>query len=150
MTIVRFLPPHHKHCDELFASAEAAAEAGRWEEAHSACCEFSAEIEAHFCTEEQLLFPAFEAASGMTTGPTQMMRFEHEQMRSLLAAFGSGIATRNADAVSGAAETLLVLMQQHNLKEENILYPMCDRVLAGQDVPIEQDLRRRVEAACRR
>ncbi|TRZ68118.1 MAG: hemerythrin domain-containing protein, partial [Rhodocyclaceae bacterium] len=30
------------------------------------------------------------------------------------------------------AETLLILMQQHNMKEENILYPMCDQALAAQ------------------
>jgi iron-sulfur cluster repair protein YtfE (RIC family) len=24
------------------------------------------------------------------------------------------------------------MLQQHNTKEENVLYPMCDQVLAGQ------------------
>ena len=28
------------------------------------------------------------------------------------------------------AETLLIMTQQHNMKEENILYPMCDQHLA--------------------
>ena len=30
------------------------------------------------------------------------------------------------------ADTLLIMMQQHNMKEENILYPMCDQHLAGE------------------
>ncbi len=30
----------------------------------------------------------------------------------------------------GFSETLLIMMQQHNLKEESILYPMADSVLA--------------------
>jgi hypothetical protein len=32
----------------------------------------------------------------------------------------------------GNAETLLIMMQQHNVKEENVLYPMCDQHLADQ------------------
>jgi iron-sulfur cluster repair protein YtfE (RIC family) len=38
------------------------------------------------------------------------------------------------------------MMQQHNLKEENILYPMCDRALAG-DADIEARLRQALTAA---
>ena len=26
----------------------------------------------------------------------------------------------------------MIMMQQHNMKEENILYPMCDQHLAGE------------------
>ena len=33
---------------------------------------------------------------------------------------------RDARGVAATCDTLLVLMQQHNMKEENILYPMCD------------------------
>jgi hemerythrin-like domain-containing protein len=32
----------------------------------------------------------------------------------------------------GLAETLLILMQQHNAKEEQILYPMSDNLLSHQ------------------
>jgi len=37
-----------------------------------------------------------------------------------------------ADDYAGTAETLLIIMQQHNVKEENVLYPMCDQRLADQ------------------
>jgi len=33
---------------------------------------------------------------------------------------------------AGHAETLHILMQQHNMKEEQVLYPMTDRLLGGQ------------------
>ena len=68
----------------------------------------------------------------MTMGPTQVMRGEHEQMRELVAAATSALVDGDADAYAGEAETLLIMMQQHNMKEENILYPMCDQHLADE------------------
>ena len=35
-------------------------------------------------------------------------------------------------AFEDLAETLLILMQQHNIKEESILYPMCEQLI-GED-----------------
>jgi iron-sulfur cluster repair protein YtfE (RIC family) len=148
MCPTRSLPLHHKHCDDLFAAAEAIARKHRWAECSVAFQRFHGEMDAHFATEEEVLFPAFEAASGMTGGPTQMMRFEHAQMRSLLAAMATAMGAGDADGFAGTAETLLIMMQQHNMKEENILYPMCDRVLAGCDLPIDKELLVRVERAC--
>jgi iron-sulfur cluster repair protein YtfE (RIC family) len=149
MTTTRALPTHHKYCDDLFAAAEAAVNEHRWADGNAACDHFQAEMLAHFATEEEVLFPAFEAASGMTGGPTQMMRFEHAQMRTLLAALATTVTAGDADGFGGTAETLLILMQQHNMKEENILYPMCDRALAGCDLPITDELRTRAASACR-
>jgi hypothetical protein len=55
-------------------------------------------------------------------------------MRELLAQMKAGLDDRDDDGFSGNAETLLIMMQQHNMKEENILYPMCDNALGGSDV----------------
>jgi len=122
------LPDHHRHCDDLFVAAEEAVQRGDWAAAAPACARFRAQMQAHFAAEEDLLFPAFEAIAG-GSGPTRVMRMEHDQMRPLLAQLETACAAHDADAYSGAAETLLILMQQHNMKEENILYPMCDQAL---------------------
>ena len=45
-----------------------------------------------------------------------------------------------ADEYAGNAETLLIMMQQHNMKEENILYPMCDQHLGNDGGVLEQRL----------
>ena len=37
----------------------------------------------------------------------------------------------SAHAAHGLAQSLLVLIQQHNMKEEQVLYPMADQVLAA-------------------
>lgn len=139
---------HHKHCDELFAAAEAAAVGGNWTDAQRLLPDFIAEMETHFRTEEEVLFPAFEAATGMTMGPTRMMRLEHAQMRELFGQMRSALEGRDGSGFAGVAETLLVLMQQHNMKEENILYPMCDRGLDAQADALAPTLRERLGAAC--
>jgi hemerythrin-like domain-containing protein len=65
-------------------------------------------------------------------GPTQVMRMEHVQMRALMDDAAAALANGDADDYLGLAETLLIMMQQHNMKEENILYPMCDQHLAAE------------------
>lgn len=129
MGLTSCLLRHHKQCDDLFADAEGACADGDWEAGSRLFLAMDAEIERHFKGEEEVLFPAFEAATGMRFGPTEVMRDEHRKMRALLAAMKQAQERQDGDAFGGHADTLLVMMQQHNMKEENILYPMCDRAL---------------------
>ena len=131
-TISEFMEADHRRCDEFFVTAEGAASQGDWDKAQSDFKEFRQAIEQHFAMEEQALFPRFEEASGNPMGPTQVMRHEHEQMRELFDEMADAVAAKNEDDFLGSAETLLILMQQHNRKEESILYPMSDQVLAGE------------------
>lgn len=145
MSITTPLFKHHKHCDELFSRTEAFVANAEWLAADEAFDCLKADLNCHFGTEEDVLFPAFEQSTGMSAGPTQIMRMEHRQMRELLDEMQQALGERDAAAFSGATEILLVLMQQHNMKEENILYPMCDDAidtvnLAGLGSEIEQRL----------
>lgn len=130
--IKSFMTDDHRRCDDIFSDVEQAIAAQEWERATADFNSFFESVEQHFAAEEGLLFPAFEAKSGMTMGPTQVMRDEHVQMRELMSAAREALAAKDADDYSGNAETLLIMMQQHNMKEENVLYPMCDEHLAGQ------------------
>ncbi len=130
----------HRACDDAFATAEQAVAAGNWKAAGAAFEALSEAMLAHLAAEEEILFPAFEARTGMTMGPTRVMRGEHAQMRELLAAAGEALAAQDAEDYAGNAETLLILTQQHNMKEENVLYPMCDQHLAGETAGIVKRL----------
>lgn len=133
MTSIRSLmTDDHRHCDDLFAAAEQAASGRDRAAAAAAFARLRMAMLAHFAAEEQALFPAFEARTGMSMGPTQVMRLEHAQMRNLLEAAGEALLAGSSDDYLGQAETLLIMMQQHNMKEENVLYPMCDAQLAGE------------------
>ena len=130
--ISQFLSAEHYQCDNLFAEAESAVAEARWEQATPLYGEFRTETEQHFRREEEVLFPAFEHATGLVGGPTEVMRSEHSQMRRLLSRLDHALASRNAEQFLGEAETLLTLMQQHNLKEENVLYRLADQSLADE------------------
>lgn len=128
--LARFLTDDHRDCDAHFARAEAAAGDGDLAIAGAAFAKFEAALERHLTMEESVLFPEFEARTGMRTGPTAVMRMEHEQMRALLAQMNRAVADADLDEFLGVCETLNVLIQQHNMKEEHMLYPMADQALA--------------------
>ena len=129
MNIKKFMTQDHRDCDMLFAKAENAVSAADWATANQACNEFIHAMERHLGVEEKELFPAFEEATGMTMGPTEMMRMEHDQMRGLFSELHDALQQQDSDDYLGVAETLLILMQQHNMKEEQMLYTMMDQHL---------------------
>ena len=117
----------HRACDELFAKAEGAIIEGDFEKAEKLFTDFSDDTLRHFFKEETVLFPTFEDTTGMREGPTQMMRQEHEQMRNLISRMSKALDSKDKDNYLAVAEPLMIFMQQHNMKEEQMLYTMCDR-----------------------
>ena len=130
-TIAEFITADHKACDNEFATAETAALTDDWSEAETAFNAFNNDMAHHFRIEEEVLFPAL-ASSGGPSGPVQVMLMEHAQIRELLAQMAAAVTQKDAQEYSGLSETLLMVMQQHNHKEENILYPIADQILAAQ------------------
>lgn len=124
--MINELTAEHRHCDSLFAEVEAAVNRNDFALAKATFAEFQNEMLSHFDLEEQKLFPAFEARTGMTSGPTQVMRMEHAQIRGLLREMEEAIFRGEQDNFFSLSETLLIMTQQHNMKEENVLYPMCE------------------------
>ena len=137
-TLRELMAADHRRCDDCFVSVEQAIAAVAWDDAGKAFARFEQAMQRNFSAEEGVLFPAFEQRAGMRMGPTQVMCAEHAQMRQLLAAAEVSLAARDAEDCSGNAETLLIMMQQHNMKEENVLYPMCDQQLGGAPELLEQ------------
>ncbi len=137
-TIPDYMTQKHRHCDEIFTQAESAVAKNNWLEANKQWSIFTNELELHLQAEENILFPQFEQATGMTAGPTQVMRGEHQQMRGLVDDLNEALNVENKDKFLGLSETLMVLMQQHNMKEEMMLYPMCQQQIPQSDGLQEQ------------
>lgn len=125
-TISSFLTQDHRACDEEFANMENSVASGDWVDANSKLVKFSTDLLHHFDMEEKVMFSAFENKTGMTQGPTAMMRMEHDQMRVLLEDLKADVNATNKDHFFGVSESLMMLMQQHNMKEEQMLYAMAD------------------------
>ena len=119
----------HRACDTAWAAVEGAEDPA---EIAARFKSFDALMRRHLAWEEDVIFPAFEEATGMTGGPTAVMRHEHTQMRAVLDEMSSALEAGDTDLLLDHGDTLLMLIQQHNPKEEQILYPMADRVLGGQ------------------
>jgi len=142
-SIPDYMTVKHRECDDVFAEAESAVAKLDWSLADVKWQLFTTELELHLEAEETILFPQFELATGITAGPTQVMRSEHEQMRALVLDINKALTTQDRDAFLGLSETLMVLMQQHNMKEEMMLYPMSQ-----QHIPMESGILNQLKAHC--
>lgn len=135
--IPEYMTDKHRECDEFFSEAESVVAEGNWSLATDKWQLFTQELNEHFTQEEEVLFPQFEQATGMTSGPTEVMRMEHTQARALVQSLDEALTAQDKDTFLGLSETLMVLIQQHNMKEEMMLYPMMAQNLSNGDEIIE-------------
>ncbi|HEY6931168.1 MAG TPA: hemerythrin domain-containing protein, partial [Thermoanaerobaculia bacterium] len=124
----------HDRLDALEAASFRMRESGDFVSASEMYAAFAVGLRRHIGFEEQILFPAFENVSGMNpaAGPTAVMRAEHREIESLLAAIEEGI-TDPGFPVETFREQFHAVLGEHNLKEEEILYPMSDRFLGVEE-----------------
>lgn len=130
--LLRALTDDHRRCNSLLAATERATLGSDWDAIVNEVAVFCDAVDRHFQFEEQVLFPQLEARVPMAAGPTGVMRMEHEQMRQLMAELANAARIQDKDSCIGALDTLHMVTQQHNAKEEAILYPMADNALQGQ------------------
>jgi len=128
-----YLTQDHKECDSLFAKLENKIHSKDVETAKIDFEEFYQRTIRHFIIEEDILFPEFEALTGQTMGPTQVMRMEHSDMKYQLDELKNifekkEISKDLVQEIKNILESLLFILQQHNIKEEQILYNMMENV----------------------
>ena len=125
-----FMTTDHRACDDTFAAMEQKANSDSVAAAKEMYEKMAEEMEHHFQMEERVLFPAFEEKTGMRQGPTEMMRMEHTQMRQLIRDIGEAVSNDDKERFFGLTETMMIMLQQHNMKEEQMLYTMIQQHMA--------------------
>jgi len=140
MTIKDFMTHKHRECDHLLADAESAVEGGDFDVAFKKYQAFKDETLKHFDMEEDFLFPKFEEKTGMTQGPTQVMRMEHSQAKSLFEKLDEAYNAKDTERIYGLGESMNILLQQHNAKEEQMLYSMIQQHFMGENEEIVKKL----------
>jgi hemerythrin-like domain-containing protein len=125
--IIEYMTFDHRRCDELFAHAETLFNDGEDEKANEMLKEFYYGMLNHLAKEEEVLFPDFVRTTGMSGGPIQVMLMEHDQMRGLLKQMLESSQQGDVERAIAIGDTLMILIQQHNMKEEGILYPMINQ-----------------------
>ena len=131
-SIATYFEADHDRLDGLFKQFQASK---RSDFARAKDCfrQFMIGLQQHIIWEEEILFPIFEGKTAMKkTGPTEVMRSEHRQIRDFLEAIHRKV--QHQDPESNTEESgLLEVLGSHNQKEEQILYPMIDRLLDNQE-----------------
>lgn len=130
--LAAFFEQDHRDCDARWADVEELLDTQDIEAARPAWEKFDKGMRRHIAMEEEVLFPAFESAASMGGGgPTAVMRMEHQQMIGLLDQIAAAVDSGDSEQAMDIGDTLLMLIQQHNIKEEGMLYPMAENVLAA-------------------
>ncbi len=135
-TISDFLESDHRRLDDILPSVGQMTDRGALANARERFAEFSCGLSRHIDAEEQILFPTFEQLTGMTTGPTVVMRAEHVEIRRWMALVAATLDAQDLAGVKRALGQLEGILAAHNIKEEQILYPMADRATSS---PRERD-----------
>lgn len=132
-TIFTYYEADHDRLDRLFKTFQSLKRSD-FPKAKEAFIDFKFGLQRHIVWEEETLFPAFEEKTGMRdAGPTAVMRMEHRQIRDALEVIHQKVKNQNPDS-DGDEAALLSILFQHNMKEENILYPAIDRLLSAEEV----------------
>lgn len=128
--IREFLQWDHERLDLTLMEATRLAASGDRAAAAVRFAEFCTRLRRHIRMEEELLFPAFERATG-AAGPTAQMLHEHVEIQGLLGPMAAAIASdERPDRFPEIRKRFLSVLGHHNAKEERIVYPMSDQRLA--------------------
>jgi len=95
----------------------------------------------HHRKEEDILFVAMTANDVPgDTGPVAVMLHEHEQGRQFTAGFRSAAEQMKTGDTGAAMDVIrnafdyVNLLREHIIKEDNVLFPMADQVITGDDM----------------
>ena len=132
-TILEFMSVDHDRLDNKIRmySTEKLVDIER---AESIFLFFKSELERHIIWEEDILFPVFERKTGIKDGgPTSVMRMEHIQIKDHLQKIQRKLRAKKIQDPCGEEVALFKLLESHNQKEENILYPGIDNLTSEQE-----------------
>ncbi len=126
-TVTSYYEDDHDRLDELFKQFQQLKRLN-FMKAKEFFKEFKFGLQRHIIWEEEILFPLFEQKTGITQGPTEVMRQEHRIIGKYLEAIHEQVKVKNPDSDENE-QLLLNVLLMHNQKEEQILYPTIDRSL---------------------
>ena len=141
VTVADLLEEDHRRLDALGAEMCQLAESAP-ARAFVAARMLDSGLRRHFRIEEDVLFPMYDERSGLEkTGPTTIMRREHEAMGVYLARvtdaaerlLGAEGRRDAAAALRSAHRGLADVLSEHNAKEERAVFPFLDKTSRARD-----------------
>ena len=129
--IFDFFEKDHREIDSLFLDLRFKALA----EYRGIFEEYDRRLERHIVWEETILFPALAEKNPMfKEGPIRVMLIEHKEIRQEKAAIIQALKKADLAGAKTHEKALASVLSHHNAKEEQVLYPACDRFLEDKDI----------------
>jgi regulator of cell morphogenesis and NO signaling len=100
---------------------------------------FISELEPHSEREEGVLFRMMEKYTGVGTGPIAVMEYEHDQAKMFIGTFldktnkEEVLSLEDQKKYAGLIKNAYFTLTEHFAKEENVLFPMAERMLTGEE-----------------
>lgn len=134
----------HMELDELFSSHQIALLSLDLREAGEILTRYEARLLSHMRDEEDLLIPIYEARTNeIPGGPVELFLGEHKKMKGFLAEFHDALNQMKCEEGTRLKHSIIhlldrqcmykQLLEHHDLREKNILYPWLDRVTSEEE-----------------
>lgn len=131
-SVTAYLSWDHDRLDAILSDTTVMVDDGELERAEHTFHDFHDGLRRHIRLEEELLFPAFERATGIVGGPTAVMRAEHVEILKALAQMVDALDRGDPASFHDGHRMMGNVMGSHNIKEEHILYPGTDNALTAE------------------
>ncbi|MGM0878138.1 MAG: hemerythrin domain-containing protein [Bacillota bacterium] len=102
--------------------------------------QFANNLDLHSEKEEGVLFPLMANYIGREAGPIAVMEYEHEQAKINLKKFldltsnlKNTVNYNEAKEMAGVVILAYLILSEHFMKEENVLFPMAESILSIQE-----------------
>lgn len=129
-----YLAWDHDRLDDVLERALSDAAADKWQAASRRLENFRHGLFRHADLEDELLWPEYEQRTGIRTGgPTQVMRDEHVMIKQAVNGMVQAARERSLPDLEQWHANLLGVLVEHNMKEEQILYPGIDNLLSDSE-----------------
>ncbi|MCI0607007.1 hemerythrin domain-containing protein [bacterium] len=133
LTISKYYEEDHYRLDGLFKSFQERKRTD-FSRAREYFDQFKFGLRRHSAWEEEILFPFFEKKIGEAfSQPVYVMRLEHRQIGKFLELIHNRLWEGDPNTDKEERE-LLVFLEKHNIKEEQILYPAIDNAATQEDL----------------
>jgi hemerythrin-like domain-containing protein len=132
----------HEHLNATFLAHQEALLARDIDLAMVTLRQFQRDLVAHMLVEEELLLPVYARAGRIPGGPIEFFTGEHNRMLEFLGRFREKLDGLKESRANLAKEIIELfdqeaqfkqLMQHHDMREQNILYPTLDDVTTDEE-----------------
>lgn len=127
--VTRFMNADHKYIDQLWS--EFLSEKDDAIRVAELFDKFNTHIQKHISLEDNVLFPRFDAFTGLSNeeGPTCIARRDHTSILKLMKKVQDACERHDIKEVQNTGEHLGRVLAAHRQRENNIQYPVLDRFM---------------------